>query len=118
MELNTTNAGNNTSKLGRGEHAKVNCYNLDLSDISKYSSLSVANGTWAETYDVLIGKIKTEEDTVVRNKLMHKAEDLLMSTGCISPLYYYTHTYMLSSKLKGFYSNPLGCDFFMYTYFE
>ena len=25
----------------------------------------------------------------VRNKLMHKAEDLLMETGCICPLYYY-----------------------------
>jgi oligopeptide transport system substrate-binding protein len=46
---------------------------------------------------------------------MHSAEDLLMSTGCICPLYYYTDIYMLSDNVSGFFSNPLGYKYFMYT---
>ena len=46
---------------------------------------------------------------------MHKAEDMLMETGCIVPLYYYTDIFMISSDVKGFYTNPLGFKYFMYT---
>lgn len=45
---------------------------------------------------------------------MHRAEDLLMSTGTICPLYYYTDLYMISSSVHGFYSSPLGFKYFMY----
>ena len=48
---------------------------------------------------------------------MHRAEDLLMSTGAICPLYYYTDLYMVDSNLKGFFSNPLGYKYFMYCEF-
>ena len=46
---------------------------------------------------------------------MHLAEDMLMETGCITPIYYYTDTYMLDERVEGFYSNPLGYKYFMYT---
>ena len=46
--------------------------------------------------------------------MMHTAEDMLMSTGCIVPLYFYTDIYMLSSNVSGFFSNPLGYKYFMY----
>ena len=50
---------------------------------------------------------------------MHRAEDLLMSTGCITPLYFYTDIYMLDENVEGFFSNPLGYKYFMYcTYAE
>ena len=49
---------------------------------------------------------------------MHLAEDMLMSTGCITPIYFYTDIYMLNPKVKGFFSNPLGMKFFMYTTVE
>ena len=49
---------------------------------------------------------------------MHIAEDLLMSTGCICPLYFYTDTYMISKTVKGFFSNPLGYKYFMYCTIE
>ena len=42
------------------------------------------------------------------------AEDLLMSTGCICPIYYYTDTYMINKEVHGFFSNPLGYKYFMY----
>ena len=46
---------------------------------------------------------------------MHRAEDLLMSTGCIVPLYFYTDLYMIDSSVQGFFSTPLGFKYFMHT---
>ncbi|MEE1041394.1 MAG: peptide ABC transporter substrate-binding protein, partial [Lachnospiraceae bacterium] len=58
--------------------------------------------------------IKSCTDTNIRYQLMHRAEDLLMSTGAICPLYYYTDLYMLDDSVKGFFSTPLGFKYFMY----
>ena len=44
---------------------------------------------------------------------MHVAEDMLMETGCICPLYFYTDMFMIDDKLQGFFSNPLGYKYFM-----
>ena len=69
----------------------------------------------AQTYDVLIKAIKSCTNNDDRYKMMHIAEDMLMSTGCICPLYFYTDMYMLDDSVKGFFSNPLGYKYFMYT---
>ena len=50
--------------------------------------------------------------------MMHAAEDLLMSTGTITPLYYYTDIYMVKTNVKGFFANPLGYKYFMYCTVE
>ena len=71
-----------------------------------------------ETYDVIIADIKSCKDPEVRYELMHRAEDLLMSTGAICPLYYYTDLYMIDSSVKGFFSTPLGFKYFMYCTIE
>lgn len=113
LDMWTTNSGNNDAQLGRAEHATEAIYNLDLTALGY--DVKVENGTWAETYDVLIGLIKTCKDMTVRSELMHIAEDQLMSTGCIIPLYFYTDIYMISNKVDGFFSNPLGYKYFMYT---
>ena len=76
------------------------------------------NGTWAETYDVLISDIKGCTDNENRYAMMHIAEDMLMQTGCITPLYFYTDIYMLDDSVKGFYSNPLGYKYFMHCTIE
>lgn len=115
LDMWTTGSGNNDVQFGKGDNAEVKVYSMDLSGIKGYESVKVENGTWAETYDVLIKDIKAEQDLEVRNQLMHKAEDLLMSTGCITPLYFYTDLYMLSDSVSGFFSNPLGYKYFMYT---
>ena len=109
----TTASGNNDVQFGRGEHKDVAAYSIDLTDLG-YTE-KVENGTWSETYDVLISKIKGETDTEKRYALMHKAEDLLMSTGAICPIYYYTDIYMISKNVDGFFSNPLGYKYFMKT---
>ena len=48
----------------------------------------------------------------------HYAEDLLMSTGCICPIYFYTDIYMLDSDVQGYYESPLGYKYFMYCTYK
>ena len=113
LDMWVTGSGNNDAQFGRGEDETLKVYSLDLNDLG-YDT-KVENGTWAETYDTIIADIKSCTDKETRYALMHRAEDLLMSTGCICPLYYYTDIFMLSSSVDGFYSNPLGFKYFMYT---
>ncbi len=112
LDMWTTGSGNNDVQFGKGDHANVKGYSLDLTPFGL--DTKVENGTWAETYDVLISAIKACTDPETRFAMMHVAEDMLMSTGCICPIYYYTDMYMISSDLQGFYSNPLGYKYFMY----
>ena len=109
----TSNSGNNDVQFGKGAHAELKMYDLDL---TKWGyDVKVEDGTWAETYDVLISTIKSCTDTTKRYEMMHLAEDILMSTGCIVPLYYYTDLYMISKDVEGFFANPLGYKYMMYT---
>ena len=112
LDMWVTASGNNDVQFGKGAHADVAMYDLDLTSLGY--NVKVEKGTWAETYDVLINLIKTCTDTTTRYKLMHIAEDMLMSTGCIVPLYFYTDIYMIDDSVKGFFSNPLGYKYFMY----
>ena len=116
LDMWITGSGNNDCQLGKGDNANMKAYSLDLTDLG-YDT-NVVDGTWAETYDVLIADIKSCTDPEVRYELMHRAEDLLMSTGVICPLYYYTDLYMIDDSVKGFFSIPLGFKYFMYTTVE
>ncbi|MBQ6074867.1 MAG: peptide ABC transporter substrate-binding protein [Lachnospiraceae bacterium] len=116
LDMWTTGSGNNDVQFGKGAHAEAAVYSLDITDLG--FDVKVENGTWADTYDVLIKTIKGCTDNVKRYELMHRAEDLLMSTGCICPLYFYTDTFMISKSVKGFFANPLGYKYFMYCTIE
>ena len=108
----TSGSGNNDVQFGKGAHADVAIYDLDLTEFGY--DIAVEDGTWAETYDVLISTIKSCTDAETRYALMHVAEDILMSTGCIVPLYYYTDIFMIDDSVNGFFCNPLGYKYFMY----
>ncbi len=113
LDMWTTASGNNDVQFGKGAHASLKMYSIDL---TKWGyDIKVENGTWAETYDVLISTIKSCTDATKRYEMMHLAEDILMSTGCITPLYFYTDLYMIDESVQGFYSNPLGYKYFMNT---
>lgn len=116
LDMWTTASGNNDVQFGKGANADVAIYNLDLTPYGY--DVNVTNGTWAQTYDVLISSIKSCTDSANRYAMMHLAEDMLMQTGCIVPLYFYTDIYMLDSNVHGFYSNPLGYKYFMYCTIE
>lgn len=113
LDMWVSTSGNNDIQLGRGDHGKLSIYSLDLRpyDIDVF----VENGTWSQTYDVLIGEIKQCSDPETRYRLMHLAEDMLMSTGCVVPLFFYTDIYMISPRVEGFYANPLGYKYFQRT---
>jgi ABC-type oligopeptide transport system substrate-binding subunit len=72
-------------------------------------------GNWADTYDKLIGYAKVETNSTKRFKIMHKAEDLLMSTGALCPIYYYTDQYLLNSHVKDMAYSPMGYKLFTFA---
>ena len=69
---------------------------------------------WAQ-YDELIAQIKAETDFAKRTELMHQAEDILMATNCVIPIYYYNDIYLQKDYVSGIYSNPFATKFFMYS---
>jgi len=113
LDMWTSGSGNNDVQYGKGAHADLKMYDLDLTAYGL--DIKVEDGTWAETYDVLIAQIKACTDSNNRYAMMHIAEDMLMETGCIVPLYYYTDLYMIDDSVNGFFSNPLGYKYFMYS---
>ncbi|HHW89848.1 MAG TPA: peptide ABC transporter substrate-binding protein [Clostridiales bacterium] len=114
LDMWTSGSGNNDVQFGKGDHANLAVYKITLKD-EEGEDVILTNKTWAESYDVLIQKIKTETDIETRYELMHQAEDLLMETGCIIPIYYYVDIFMIKQHVKGFYTSPLGYKFFMYA---
>lgn len=113
LDMWVSGSGNNDVQYGKGAHADLKIYSLDLTPFGLETK--VENATWAETYDVLIAEIKKCTEDEKRYAMMHYAEDILMETGCLTPVYYYTDLYMASSKIEGFYSIPLGYKFFQNT---
>lgn len=69
---------------------------------------------WSQ-YDALIAQIKAETDFAKRTELMHQAEDILMATNCVIPIYYYNDIYLMKDYVSGIYSNPYATKFFMYS---
>lgn len=66
---------------------------------------------WTE-YNQLIADIKTTTDFAEREAMMHRAEDILMDTGAIVPIYYYNDLFMQRSTVEGLYYNAYGFKFF------
>lgn len=79
------------------------------SDTSKSESVSAVD--WTE-YDALVDSIRKEADLSKRAELMHEAEDMLMDTWCVIPLYYYNDQYMLKDYVDGVYSTVEGMKYF------
>ena len=72
------------------------------------SHTSVSAGVDWTGYDELVDSIRTETDLAKRAEMMHQAEDMLMDTWCVIPLYYYNDQYMLKDYVTGVYSTVLS----------
>ncbi len=69
---------------------------------------------WTQ-YNELIAQIKAETDFAAREALMHNAEDILMGTGALVPIYYYNDLYMMKEGIEGYYDNMYNTKFFMHA---
>ena len=98
-------ACNNNAMPTRAAHKDEAIYEATI-DGQKKTGL-----TWKQSYDAVIAKTKTTSGAE-RNEYLHQAEDILMSTGAITPIYYYTDIFMKADSMTGFYSSPLGYKFF------
>jgi len=81
---------------------------------SSIGALASSAPDWAE-YDALIAEIKSTTDFAQRVTLMHQAEDILMGTGALVPIYYYNDLFMAKPAVQGYYTNPFGTKFFQHA---
>lgn len=107
----------NTRKEGDYDIAR-NGWLGDYNDPISFLDMWITDGgnndaQWSNTeYDALIQEIKSTSDPEKRMADMHKAEDIIFDEWMLNPLYYYVDIYLLSEKVEGFYSSPLGFKFF------
>lgn len=94
LEIFTSDSGNNDMQLGKGS--------------------SAAAPKW-DAYDAMITEIRNTTDFAARVDLMHDAEDMLMETWAVIPIYYYNDIYMQKSNIDGMYATVFGMKYFMYT---
>jgi peptide/nickel transport system substrate-binding protein/oligopeptide transport system substrate-binding protein len=66
-------------------------------------------------YDNLISEIRTTADLAERAELMHQAEDMLMDTWCLIPIYYYNDPYMMKDYMSGMVCNVFGMKYFQHV---
>ena len=79
-------------------------------------AIDPVNG-WAE-YDALLDEIRTCTDTAKRAELMHQAEDMLMETGALMPLFFNADIYLQKDYLTNVYATPFGYKYFMFAKLE
>ncbi len=107
----------NTRKDGAYDIAR-NGWLGDYNDPVSFLDMWVTGGgnndaQWSNAdYDALIKTVKSTADPATRMKAMHDAEDIIFDEWMLCPLYYYVDIYLLSDKVDGFYSSPLGFKFF------
>lgn len=63
-------------------------------------------------YDEKIAAIRKETDLAKREALMHEAEDELMDTWAVVPLYYYNDVYLQKTDVENIYANLFGFKYF------
>ena len=77
----------------------------------KPASYNAAAPDWTE-YDKLIAEIKSNIPADERVAKMHQAEDILMETGAVIPIYFYNDLYLQQTDVDGIYSNLFGFKYF------
>lgn len=93
LEMWCTESGNNDMQFGRDKSKELD---------------------WT-AYDELISQIRTTADLAERAELMHQAEDILMDTWCVVPIYYYNDPYMIKSYVDGVYGTVEGMKYFYHA---
>ena len=118
LEIFISNSGNNYPRLGQsvGDYTRY-------TENTKSAGLDACWGpnndqSWADCYDALVAQIKNATDVEERAKLCAEAENILMATGAVAPLYYYTNPTMVKSNVKNLAILPTGDIVWNYAYIE
>lgn len=100
LEIFISASGNNYPRLGRekGDYTRNSEATADAG-LGAYWGLE-GDKTWAEAYDKQVEAIKSATDREERARLAAEAERILMATGSVAPIYYYTTPQMLKPNVK------------------
>ena len=66
------------------------------------------------TYDDMLNEAASASDGNEHSRLLHTAEDTLLSTYCVLPLYYGSDTFLCKDYVSGIYSDCFAVKYFMY----
>ena len=110
-EASTESAAVETEAAEAGEPVESTIYPTPEGVTYKAIAEGKSAPDWTE-YEALIKEIKTTTDMENRVALMHKAEDILMGTAAVIPIYYYNDLYLQKTDVEGIYSNLFGFKFF------
>gem|GEM_PF-171742 len=77
----------------------------------KPASYNPSAPDWS-AYDELLDAMLDEPDPVIRTEMAHQAEEMLMETGALVPLFYFDDLYLLSEEYEGVYSDAQGRKYF------
>ena len=96
----------NSTLPTRVPHRDVTIYSATIDGVKKDDLV------WASSYNEVIKMAKSKPAGAIRNEYLHQAEDILMSTGAVAPIYYAKENCLQSPDMSGFYSTSLGHKFF------
>ncbi len=94
IEMFASNSGNDDCQLGKTD--------------------SAAAPDWT-AYDELVQNIYHETDYAARTEMLKEAEQMLMDTWAVIPIYYYNDVYMQKTNVDGIYATVTGNKYFMYA---
>jgi ABC-type oligopeptide transport system substrate-binding subunit len=100
LEIFISDSGNNYPRLGRelGDYTKATDVTKDAG-MGAYWGLE-GNQTWADAFDSIVTAIQAEADLTTRTALAAQAEKVLMASGAVAPIYYYTQPQMTKPNVK------------------
>lgn len=118
LEIFISDSGNNYPRLGRtiGDYTRNSEVTKDAG-VGAYWGLN-GDQTWADAYDALVNQIKSTADMTERAKLSAEAEKVLMASGGVAPIYFYTIPQMVKPNVKGVMVLPTGFVIWNYAYLE
>ena len=116
LEIFISASGNNYPRLGQdlGTYTR-NTENTATAGTGAFWGPN-NDQTWAECYDALVTAIKNETDTAKRAQMCADAERILMATGAVAPLYYYTNPVMVKPNVQNLAVLPTGDIVWNYAY--
>ncbi len=104
-------SGAGSSSESKSDTAEDSTSESSTSAAEEHGPSSEAAPAWEE-YNTLIADIKKETDLAKREEMMHQAEDMMMDTWAVVPLYYYNDVYMQKTDVTDIYTNLFGFKYF------